>query len=71
MSGIYHYVAVQLPHADLETVADVAEVLIQEFCPAFSELMQVETEAMDGCGECPICYGRSIEAVGLMLWGDR
>ena len=71
MSGIYHYVAVQLPYADLETVADVAEALSLEFCPACSELVEIETRGMDGTGECPICYGRTIEAVGVMMMEDE
>lgn len=73
MSGVFSYVAVQLPYADLETVADVAEALSLEFCPACSELVQVETRAMDGGGECPICYGRTIEAIGaeMIVGGDE
>lgn len=57
----FAYVAVQLPYADLETLVDLTEELGVEFCPSCGEWVEVETRLPDGRGECPICYGRTVE----------
>lgn len=60
----FAYIAVRLPYADLETVADFAEELDLEFCPICGEVMEVETRfSDDSAGECPVCYGRTVAYV--------
>lgn len=64
--SLFAYVAVRLPYADLDTLADEAEALCLEFCPVCGDLVEIETRGMDGTGECPVCYGRTVEAFGLV-----
>jgi len=61
MSGMFAYAAAMLPYTDLETLVDLTEELGMEFCPACSEWVEVETRWPDGAGECPICYGRTVD----------
>lgn len=67
-----------IPFTDIEVAADVLadfqeamaaeEVVVTglEFCPNCCEAFAVETRGMDGVGECPVCYGRTIQAAGLI-----
>lgn len=67
-----------VPFTDIEIAADVLADFQQalasedvaafglEFCPNCCEAFEVETRGMDGVGECPVCYGRTIQAAGLI-----
>lgn len=38
-----------------------------EFCPQCSDLVRVETRTADGHGECPVCYGCTVDATSVLV----